>query len=194
MLALASQQKVTTNAPWQQEWFSAKYVPPLPTALHEWKHHGKSAFAALFQMAMLDNPPVWLADVAIDALLPMPISISRRLERGFNQCDELAAALANQYGWHILPQQAVFRQHKAAQSTLNKAQRLANIHNSFHIKHDVRGLNLLIIDDIFTTGITLTELTRSLKTAGANQIYVWVAARKTNLVDIESSTTPYLFD
>ena len=172
------QQYTTPDALWQREWFSAKYAPPLPTALHEWKHAGKIGLSKLFQMIMLENPPIWLPEVAIDAVLPMPISTTRRLTRGFNQCDELIDVLVKQYGWRALPNQAIFRQHKAAQSTLNKAQRVNNIHDSFQIKYDVRGLNILIIDDILTTGATLTELTRSLKNAGANHIYIWVVARR----------------
>lgn len=172
------QQYTTPDALWQREWFSAKYTPPLPTALHEWKHMGKIGFSKLFQMIMLENPPIWLPEVAIDAVLPMPISTTRRLTRGFNQCDELIDVLVEKYGWRMLPNQAIFRQHKAAQSTLNKAQRINNIHKSFQIKYDVRGLNILIIDDILTTGATLAELTRSLKNAGANHIYIWVVARR----------------
>lgn len=175
---LGNQQVITDNALWQREWFSARYIPPLPAALHEWKHRRNVLFSEFFQMIMLNNPPVWLADTEINALLPMPMSTQRRLLRGFNQCDELVNALSTRYGWRVLPQTAVFRQHKMAQSTLNKKDRLDNIRDVFRIEHNVCGLNLLIIDDLMTTGATLTELTRSLKNAGAEQIYIWVVARK----------------
>lgn len=175
----SSQQQIRTpEAAWAHEWASANYVPPLPSALHAWKHGGKTQFSHLFQQIMLNNPPIWLREFAPDCVLAMPLSATRRSERGFNQCDELVDALQQRYGWHTLPHHAVHRQHKAAQSTLNRAERLKNIQNSFTIHADVRDCNLLIVDDICTTGATLAELTRSLKAAGAAQIAMWVVARK----------------
>ncbi len=172
------QQIATPDAVWSHEWQSANYIPPLPSALHDWKHGGKTAFSHFFQMLMLENPPIWLEQVSVDAILPMPISASRRLTRGFNQCDELADAISAHYQMPILPPDAVSRQHKAAQSTLNKAQRIENIKNSFTIQADIRGQNILLIDDIYTTGATLGELARCVQLAGAKSIFVWVMARK----------------
>lgn len=175
-----SQQPITPNRLWTHEWCSANYAPPLPQALHHWKHQGNTAFAALFTHLMLDNPPIWLPDILpqIDAILPMPISPQRRLQRGFNQCDELATAVSASYHLPILSSNAVMRQHKAAQSTLNRAQRIDNIKNSFTIQTDVSQKTLLLIDDICTTAATLTELTHCLQNAGAKNIVVWVVARK----------------
>lgn len=164
---------------WQQLWHSAEYCPPLPAALHEWKHAKRSHFAALFRWLMRENPPRWLMDVHIDGILAMPLSRERRLWRGFNQCDELAEEIGQTFRLPVWHHDVVFRQHKVAQSSLNKKQRIENIQNAFEVKSaDVVGKNILLVDDILTTGATITELARVLKNAGAVQIYVWVMARK----------------
>lgn len=178
LYARPSQQIHTPNALWQREWCSANYQVPLPQALQQWKHHGNSAFMPLFAQIMRHNPPNWLPHQRIDAVLPMPISRERRAVRGFNQCEELAHALAASYHWTILPSNAVFRQHKVAQSMLNRKQRLANIKNSFTVQHNVRGLHILLLDDICTTGATLNELAKALHEAGAASVSMWVVARK----------------
>lgn len=132
---------------------------------------------------MLQNPPIWLNEFSPDVVLAMPLSAKRRSERGFNQCDELVDALQQHYGWRTLPHHAVSRQHKAAQSTLNRTERIENIKNSFTIHADVRGLNILLVDDICTTGATLAELTRSLQAAGAARVAMWVVARKMDFLN-----------
>lgn len=167
---------------WSHEWCSAHYRPPLPQALHHWKHGGQNAFGQLFVDLMLNNPPIWFNTWQADYVLPMPISPERRLMRGFNQCDELAQALAQHYHLPILPHTALSRQHKAAQSTLNRAERLQNIQNSFQVQPPfhtmILGKRILLIDDICTTGATLNELSGCLKKAGASDVAMWVAARK----------------
>ena len=108
----------------------------------------------------------------------MPLSKARRLYRGFNQADELAARLAQHYGWPLLPRDAVFRRHHAPQSTLKSDERQRNVRHAFAVQSGlVKNCNLLLIDDVVTTGATLNELARALKRAGAGRIFCWTLAR-----------------
>ncbi|MDO5640126.1 MAG: ComF family protein [Neisseria sp.] len=164
--------------PFEKLWASVYYEPPLSSMLHAFKHQADLSLLPALAAVMRENPPPWLADVQIDAVLAMPLSKARRLYRGFNQADELAAALAAHYGWPLLPRDAVFRRHHAPQSTLKSDERRQNVQKAFEVQTlSVKNRKLLLIDDVVTTGATLSELARTLKRAGAGGIYGWTLAR-----------------
>lgn len=127
---------------------------------------------------MRRHAPDWLETEHFDFVLPVPLSKERRLHRGFNQSEELADILSEHYGWTLLPRQTVFRRHREPQSTLKSADRVRNIKNAFEINgHIPKNCNILLIDDVFTTGSTLNELARTLKKSGAGKIFCWSLAR-----------------
>lgn len=161
--------------PYQRLWSSAYYEPPVSGVLHEFKHQGCLNLADALAEMMIANPPPWLENAVIDGVLAMPISQARRIERGFNQCTELLARLTEHYGWTILPESWIFREHKPPQSTLNHAERLRNIRKTFRIDGNVKNRNLLLIDDVVTTGATVGELAQSLRRSGAAAVLVWTA-------------------
>ena len=162
--------------PYQQFWASAHYISPLPELLYRWKHGRQAANARVFQWLMQENPPPWLAQCGADCILPMPVSPQRRLWRGFNQSDELAGWAARHYGLPMLPAAAVPREHRAAQSSLNREQRYDNIRQIFTPDKVVKNRKVLIIDDICTTKASISELAGSLHQSGAEAVFVWVVA------------------
>lgn len=161
--------------PFKRLWASAYYEVPIAGVLHEFKHRGCLNLVGVLAEVMAANPPPWLHDAPIDAVLAMPLSRERCIERGFNQCVELADRLSEIYGWGRLPESGVFRQHRLPQSTLNHAERRRNIRNCFRIDGNVKNRNILLIDDVVTTGATVGELALSLRRAGAAAVFVWAA-------------------
>ncbi len=149
------------------------YAPPLSGILHEFKHLRRTALAEVCCQLMLHTPPVWLSETAFDAVLAMPVSRARRLERGFNQCDRLAEAVARRYRLPLLPHHAVFRRPAAPQSTLPYENRHKNVRGAFRTVLPVKNCKILIIDDVLTSGATLSELARTLKQSGAAAVYAW---------------------
>ncbi len=99
------------------------------------------------------------------------------MERGFNQCGELARLLSARYGLPLLPEDTVFRRPAPPQSTLPYARRKKNVAGLFRVAGDVKKRNLLLIDDVATTNATLAELSRMLKRAGAGNLYCWTLAQ-----------------
>lgn len=122
-------------------------------------------------------PPPWLKEIKIDSVLAMPLSHERRLSRGFNQCDELTALLARRFGWDVLPHTTVFRQASVPQSTLPLSKRRQNVRGLFRVANNVNKRNLLLIDDVVTSGTTLSELARELQKTGNKRIFCWTLAR-----------------
>jgi competence protein ComFC len=113
-----------------------------------------------------------------DLIVPVPLHPTRERERGFNQATLLAELLAR----HVaVPLRAVLERtrYTITQTAYDRAERMENLHDAFRLrkKANVRELHVLLIDDVLTTGSTLSECARVLKEAGAVSVYAATAAR-----------------
>jgi ComF family protein len=166
----------------QQQWpftslyASYRYAEPLQQMLRAFKHQRQLALLDTLAALMLAQPPQWLEQVKIDAVLAMPLSRKRLFERGFNQSQLLAAIIARHYALPVLQPDCVERSYRPPQSTLKKSARQRNVRGVFRLNHAVKKRNLLLIDDVVTTGATITELAQTLKKSGVSRIYVWTLA------------------
>ena len=107
-----------------------------------------------------------------DLLTYVPVSTRRRLRRGYDQVLLLAKAVGRELGIVPVPVLQKVR-HNAAQSSLQgPEQRHANVLGAYRVSKPERlvGRRVLLLDDIITTGATLSECARVLRTAGANQV------------------------
>ncbi|MBR0198149.1 MAG: ComF family protein [Kiritimatiellae bacterium] len=115
---------------------------------------------------------------AVDLIIPMPITTFHLLDRGFNQSALLAKALAKRinksYSNKILRRINSPRR----QSGLKEEDRRENVKNTFKVlkPRKVIGRVILVVDDIMTTGATLSECARTLKSAGAQKVFVLTLA------------------
>jgi ComF family protein len=116
-----------------------------------------------------------------DALIPVPLHWSRLFRRRFNQAAELTRHLSTITGIANEPMVLKRARRTAHQVGLTRAQRLDNVAGAFRIVEDrkawVRGLNLVLVDDVLTTGATIEACARVLRRAGAARIDVLTAAR-----------------
>jgi ComF family protein len=114
----------------------------------------------------------------IDRVVPVPLHWRRRLSRGYNQAERIARPLAALLG---LPFDPLLSRSRATppQSLLGRSQRLANLRRAFKVSRprEIRGLHLLLIDDVATTGATLDAAAEALKKAGAAAVTALVAGR-----------------
>jgi ComF family protein len=113
-----------------------------------------------------------------DAVVPVPLHPARRRERGFNQADLLAEILSRRAG---VPLHAALQRvrYTTTQTAFDRSERMANLRDAFRLRKnaDVRGLRVLLVDDILTTGSTLSECARVLKAGGALSVHAATAAR-----------------
>jgi ComF family protein len=107
----------------------------------------------------------------------MPLHPLRLRERGFNQSHLLAQHLAKNLNIALLTDVCQRTRNTPPQSSLPWQERGKNMRGAFTCSADLTGKHIAIVDDVMTTGISIEELARSLRQAGAVQISAWVLAR-----------------
>jgi ComF family protein len=119
-----------------------------------------------------------LRDRAFDLIVPVPLHPARLRERGFNQAHLLATMLGREIGVPVFGVLERIR-YTTTQTAFDRIDRMENLRNAFRLrkKMAVRDLRVLLLDDILTTGSTLSECGRVLREAGARSVYAITAAR-----------------
>jgi ComF family protein len=110
-------------------------------------------------------------------ILPVPLSWQRKLRRGHNQAEALAALIAKDLQLPMASRALRRARHTPIQPGLNASQRRHNLHNAFASRHQWQGQRVAIVDDVMTSGATVSELTRVLLAAGCEAVDVWCATR-----------------
>ena len=113
-----------------------------------------------------------------DVLIPVPLHNLRMIKRGFNQAYELGSHISKVLDIPLLANSLRRHRNTKAQSGLSRKQRRKNMQNAFYW-HSTRPAapHIALIDDVMTTGTTVSECARVLKRAGARRVDVWVTAR-----------------
>jgi ComF family protein len=118
-------------------------------------------------------------DLGSAVAVPVPLHPSRLAERGFNQSTLLAARLARRLGVPLWPSALSRTRDTPPQATLARGARLANVADAFVARQPehVSGRNVLLVDDVWTTGATLEACESALLAAGATRVAWAVVAR-----------------
>jgi ComF family protein len=110
-------------------------------------------------------------------LLPMPLHAQRLRERGFNQAGEIARCIARRTGLHYQLDLLYRQRPTRPQAELLPGERQRNVRGAFACKGDLAGRDVVLIDDVMTTGASANECARILRLHGAGDITLLVAAR-----------------
>lgn len=115
----------------------------------------------------------------IDVVLPMPITVFHRWNRGYNQTAYLAKELARRIDRRYDPRQLKRVGNPQRQGGLDEDERRENVRGTFAAPHPelVRGRTILLIDDVMTTGATFSEAAATLKASGAARVWCLSLAR-----------------
>lgn len=147
------------------------YEEPYSTALKRFKFHSKPGGLRGFAYLTVKAARERFAGKDFDAVTCVPMTRLAVLKRGYNQSEELARACAKLMALPFEPVLEKYRSN-APQRTLNRSQRAKNVRGVFRIRksHSVTGKRYLLIDDVITTGSTLGECARVLKTGGCSEV------------------------
>lgn len=140
------------------------------------KYRGNIAFGESLAMQMVDF--VRSLHWPIEILIPVPLGKKRLKERGYNQVGLVARPLAYQMSWLYEPNALWKTRETRSQVGLTASQRGANVHNAYQADTKiVKQRNILLMDDVATTGSTISACTQALLAAGAKEVYVLTIAR-----------------
>lgn len=113
-------------------------------------------------------------------IIPVPLSKKRFSERGFNQAEVLAEILIGETAAKIDRENLVRRIHTPIhRAAMDNKEREKSVKNAFEIQapRSVAGENILLVDDVFTSGATVSNCAKILKENGADKVYVLTVAR-----------------
>jgi len=168
----------------KRPWFTSAraavvYDGVIHDAIHRFKY-GRNVTTGAPLARILADFDFKDADFGIfDAIVPVPLHIRRLRQRGFNQSLILARALAEKHGLNVDFSLLKRRKLTLTQTGLDKKERERNIAGAFIAgsPQKIRDKNLILVDDVYTTGATVNECAKTLVKAGARQVAVITLAR-----------------
>jgi competence protein ComFC len=159
---------------------AGEFNGPLRTAIHNFKYESDRRLSAPLAGLLYDALQASLAWKSLIAsppsLVPVPLHASKEKARGYNQSFLLAEELAAATSWPI--DQSLKRTRQTdSQVGLNMEKRRENVKGAFQWQAEDMPSSVLLIDDVCTTGLTLSECVFALTEAGAERVYVATVAR-----------------
>ena len=150
------------------------YHFPIDRLLHAFKYSGNLALTEI-----LAEPLAQLAagHPKPDLLMPMPLHPGRLRERGFNQSLEIAKPISRWLDTPLTADACQRTRDTPTQAGLKLKERRRNVRGAFACDLDLSGKKIAVLDDVMTTGATLNEISRILKSQGASEVSAWVVAR-----------------
>jgi ComF family protein len=152
-----------------------RYEEPVRHLIHSLKFRARYPCGRLLgilmaeQMATLKEKPC--------AIMPVPLHPSRYRRRGFNQAIEIARTVSRRLDIPLDLHSCHRIRPTVAQVELPAKQRRKNLRNAFAVKTPIEHQHVAILDDVVTTGATVTELAGALRRAGVIRVDIWACAR-----------------
>lgn len=155
------------------------YEYPLDRLLQRYKYQASLSLAHTFASFFINHGihAAAFSRFVADLIIPMPMHQARLKERGFNQALEIARIVSRRGSIKLDFQACQRTRLTPPQASLPLKERIHNMRGAFECQRDLQGLNILLIDDVMTSGASLNELAKTLKQAGAAHVECWVVAR-----------------
>lgn len=146
-----------------------EYAFPLADLIREAKFHRD--LATLNCLSQLLGEKIARELPEFDIIVPIPLPGFRYLLRGYNQSLFLAAAIAERCERPLRPNRLRTQGHRPPQSVLGAEARQRNVLDSFRATRGLQGLRVLLVDDVITTGATMSAAAKALRAAGAREVF-----------------------
>lgn len=147
--------------------------------IHEFKYKGKDNLGKPLSKIMINFIKEYGLPVNyLDFIIPIPLHKTRLREREFNQAEILSMHIAEEFKINLASDILLRHRQTKTQTELKNNERFLNVTNSFSVNNrlSIKEKNLLLIDDILTTGATSSEAALTLKNAGAQTVFVLTLA------------------
>ena len=154
------------------------YKGRVRASIIRYKFYGKTVYATHFAKLMHGMIEKRMED-DIDLITWVPLSKRKLRRRGYDQAELVAKELSKIMGIPLVCTLKKIRNNKSQHTIKNEAQRRANVIGAYESIEDIDiwNKNVLLVDDVLTTGSTLSECARTLKVAGVNEVFVATIAK-----------------
>lgn len=171
---------LTDPPPFERTLAGVDYAHPWDGLITQFKFHAALDLAPALTQRLIDACH-HVDEPAPSLLLPIPLSAERLRERGYNQAWELARRLARALDCRADTSLLLRVKDTPHQLALAPDKRAGNVHAAFAVeprrRAELTGATVTLVDDVMTTGATVSEAARVLLQAGAARVHVWVVAR-----------------
>lgn len=140
--------------------------------MYRYKYKNRRIWGRTFAEKMAETCQEQIRRWRINEIIPVPLHRSRLRKRGFNQSEILASELAELCGLPVRTDVLYRIRMTEPQKKLGKEQRMRNLRGAFGVSREwIPCENVLLIDDIYTTGSTVERAAKVLKIAGAENVF-----------------------
>lgn len=146
---------------------------PLQSIIHQIKYQKKFLLALELGRMVGVSLKEKKTDWKIDLILPVPLHSLKKAERGFNQSFYIAKGISSVTRYSVSQSILKRNRYTESQTKKNMIERAENMAHAFSVRNQekIKGKNILLVDDVLTTGATLRECGKVLKAGGAANIY-----------------------
>ncbi len=148
------------------------YENEMRNAMYRFKYSNKRCYGKVFAAHAAKMYGGWIKKNKIEAIIPVPMYKKKEKRRGYNQAEVFAKALSKETGLPLANKIIRRDSDTVVMKQLNGLKRKKNLLNAFSLQENVvQFRKVLIVDDIYTTGTTLDEVTKVLKKGGTKEVF-----------------------
>lgn len=145
---------------------------PVRWSLYQFKYHNRRIYGITYTKELFRIYRGKIMDWNIGVIIPVPLHRKRKRQRGYNQAEIIAKQLGKLMGIPVDVKMVKRKRYTRPQKSLNSKERKQNLKHAFEIKSGIKiPRNVLIIDDIYTTGNTIDAIAKILKEKGAQKVF-----------------------
>ena len=155
-----------------------KYENIIRDKIIDYKFKEKTYLHKTFEKMIINNQKIYSFLKKYDIMIPVPIYITKRWARGYNQTELIAKGLSKKLNIKLKSNVLKKIRNTKKQSSLTKTERKQNIKDAFIVinENDIADKKIILFDDIITTGSTLNECSKILRKANVKEVAILTIA------------------
>lgn len=141
-------------------------------SVYQFKYHNRRIYSKFYAREFTRLYGDWIRSCGIEVIIPIPLHRKRRKKRGYNQAEKLARNLGKLTKIRVETKAVIRTRNTKPQKELSNKERRKNLRDAFRVTKYWKGeKNVLLVDDIYTTGNTIDSVAKVLKENGAQKVW-----------------------